>query len=107
MYHWKMKLRAILVLGGKCVICGEDDLRILTVNHLNGHTGPRSGPWGIWRDSISLYARIANGSVSRNNLEVRCNNCNQVYEYERGMKYFPPGLPTSVQDVAIAVKRPN
>ena len=55
---WRNHKRRVLELGGKCVNCGETDIRVLQINHINGRDNPE--------------------------VDVRCANCNILYEYERG-----------------------
>jgi len=63
------RLAAILKLGGRCILCGTRDFRVLEINHVNGETD---------------YLRVACGEVS--GLEVRCANCSVIHEFERGNK---------------------
>ena len=79
LHNFKRKMTVISLLGGKCARCGEDDWRVLQVNHVVGMTKgefPRSG--------APLYRAIAAGKRSLEDLELLCANCNARYEYERG-----------------------
>lgn len=81
--HWRNHKRAILALGGECVVCGETDLRILQINHLNG--GGRK-EMNNGRNSHYFYRDIINGTRTTDDLDVRCANCNILYEYEVGRR---------------------
>jgi len=85
--HWKLRLQAIQKLGGKCVICGLTDLRLLTINHKDGRN---------FRNTIdkgdAFYYRILNGKRLINDLEVRCYNHNILYEFEKGYRTVPKQL---------------
>jgi len=87
--HWTLRLQAIQKLGGKCVICGITDLRLLTINHKDGRN---------YRTTIdkgdAFYYRILNGKRARGDLEVRCYNHNILYEFEQGYRK----VPTELQD---------
>lgn len=68
-----LRFLVIKKLGAKCAGCGETDPRILAVNHLNGKQH---------KLSMREMARILTGII--NDVDVRCANCNVLYEYERG-----------------------
>lgn len=73
------RFRAILFLGGECTSCGCDDLRVLEVNHINEKHSR------VLRQK-ELHEAIDGKSE---NLEVRCANCNILYEYEVGRRVLP------------------
>ena len=77
-YHWRTRKRAILKLGGKCMNCGETNLRVLQLNHING--GGRSERKR--RNSYQISMDVL--KEKRTDIDVRCANCNIIYEYERG-----------------------
>lgn len=71
-------------LGGKCVICGKDDLRILTVHHIN-HDGTKHrqqlGGKGHCGGGTGFYRKILK-SGDFSGLECRCLSCNCLAESE-------------------------
>ena len=75
--------KAVSFLGGKCVKCGIDDLRVLQINHL------RSRPPATER-LRNRYVRFLKSILAgrTNGLEIRCANCNVLYEYEVGRKIW-------------------
>jgi len=90
--RWKRRLKVLQILGGKCVRCGNADLRVLQINHiagggikeyraLNGHLG-------------KFYMAIVSGERRRDDLNLLCANCNVLYEYERGNRRLPAGATT-------------
>ena len=73
-----VRLAAIVVLGGACVGCGETDLQVLDINHVNGRDAVRSTS-AKYRQFCSILAgnhRLA--------VEVTCCNCNRRHEVVRG-----------------------
>lgn len=72
------RMRAVRILGGRCVQCGEDDIRVLEINHLETR--------GRKLCSNDFY-RIVEGVAK--DLEVRCANCNILFEYEKGYRRIP------------------
>jgi hypothetical protein len=73
------RVKAIRILGGKCVVCGLDDTRILQINHKNGGGNLEYKAIG----SGTIYRRITSDPDIRDNYDVRCANHNLLYEYER------------------------
>lgn len=75
----KLKREVFSILGGcLCRMCGNTDLRVLTINHKNGKTSKEGG--------LALQHAIKNGSRKIDDLEILCMNCNIIYEYERGKR---------------------
>jgi hypothetical protein len=95
---WKYKQQAIAFLGGKCVVCGITDMRILQINHVNGG-GSKENMFGE-----AMYKAIIQGTRIIEDLDVRCANHNLLYEYESGRRRTPswfieeevPYAPTSI-----------
>ncbi|MBA7562050.1 hypothetical protein ES708_03699 [subsurface metagenome] len=84
--HWKLRKEVMTLLGGKCVICGLTDLRLLNLNHKNGGGTKDRGK------RIKVYREILSGVRGKNEYDVRCFNCNILYDYERGIRKVPQGL---------------
>jgi len=77
----KITLECFERLGGaKCVKCGNRDIRILTINHLT-----KKSEWDK-KNPNNLRRFIALGLRKPTGMEVRCHNCNILYEYERGRR---------------------
>jgi len=78
----RLKLAVIAKLGGKCVACGMTDPRVLQVNHKNG-----GGLKELKRiGSTHIYRGIVLGTRTTDDVDLRCANCNIIYEYERGAR---------------------
>jgi hypothetical protein len=79
------RLNALRIISGletpRCIACGIDEPRVLVINHKNGNgnTERRTGLVGK-----GLYKAIVLGKRTIEDLDVRCQNCNTLYEYERG-----------------------
>jgi hypothetical protein len=78
-----VRAQAILALGGKCVICGVSDLRVLDINHINGKDCPQKKEGKTVDLKYQEHLRILDGE-DMPHIEVRCCNCNRIHEYERG-----------------------
>lgn len=79
--NWYHRTRAELLrlLGNKCVVCGNDDVRVLEINHVNNDgnwrkKGPGKGSNGF---SGSELRAIIDGKV-KVELELLCANCHAL-----------------------------
>lgn len=80
-YSWKLHKEALKILGGKCVTCGEDNILILQINHINGRKNEKE------KSSYDIYIEVVYGTKAyERELDIRCANCNILYEYERGTR---------------------
>lgn len=77
-YNYKLRERAILLLGGRCVKCGFSDHRALQFDHINGG-GNRERNSGI-RAGAHLHRRVLKGN--HEGLQLLCANCNWIKRYE-------------------------
>ena len=84
-YRNRVKTQVIELLGGKCVGCGATDPRILTVNHKNGD-GAKWRKLNSTKSSYNLYRRALKGKIPIDTIDLRCYNCNILYEYESGRR---------------------
>lgn len=67
----RLRERVLLAYGGKCVVCGEDRLLALDIEHTDGGgTADRN------RSSESFYRRILR--EHRKDLQVMCGTCHNV-----------------------------
>ena len=69
----KLKKKIINILGNKCVICGKNDIRILTIHHVdfNGSDHRRAAAKFGW---LKYYRTILQTDLA--GLECRCFSCN-------------------------------
>ena len=99
--YWKLKLEAMHKLGGKCIKCGETDIRVLQIAHKGtkslGNSYERKDTKNI---GIYLFKRIISGELGSDGVELLCSNCNILYEFEIGRRHFPEGLPTDSVELA-------
>lgn len=68
----KNRKAAIDILGGKCAICGFDDIRALEIDHINGggQTDRKT------RGARERYVAIAKGQTD--GFQVLCSNCHSI-----------------------------
>ncbi len=78
------RLQVIKLLGNKCAKCGITDWRVLQINHINGGGTAEFRKRGNY---YGLITGILNGNRATTDLELRCANCNILYEFERGTRY--------------------
>lgn len=83
--YWQMRHKVFTLLGGQCVSCGECDRRVLQLNHKHGGGGAdnRAGQGGTY-----LLRRLLSGERDLGDFDLRCANCNILYEYEEGRRTY-------------------
>lgn len=90
-FNFKTKVAVLLKVSGasqpECCICHTNDIRVLTVNHIYGNARKEKSDFDKFG---KFYLAILNNLRAINDLEVRCYNCNILYEYERGVRNLPP-----------------
>ena len=81
---WRQRFKVLIKLGGlRCVKCGQKDIRVLEINHLNGRANKDRRSKSMW------YNTILKDDYNVAELEVRCASCNILYEYECGRRKIP------------------
>jgi hypothetical protein len=77
--HWRDVLRreTFAAYGGKCACCGENRLKVLTIDHINGggskyrrETGRRGG--------VDFYKLLRDTGFPQDEYQALCHNCNQA-----------------------------
>lgn len=69
----------------KCQKCGESDIRVLHINHINGGGSKEHKEL----KAHGLRKAIIEGKRDTVDLNVLCANCNTLFEYERGRVRVP------------------
>lgn len=87
--RFALRIRVLQVVSRRkvpaCVKCGLTDVRILTINHKKGggcQHRRQIGPDSVWRGLVA-------GTLPRKDYDVRCHNCNWLFEWERGRRALP------------------
>jgi hypothetical protein len=76
-------------MGDKCCICGENDLRVLQFDHLNGdgyrlrNHGPKGGYTSGWEYAKAIIASYNNGTI-KEKYQLLCANHNIIKRREKG-----------------------
>ena len=71
-----LRLSLINLLGGECVKCGLEDLRVLHIDHINGGGSKRR-----LRDTLQTYY-LNHCLDATQQLQILCANCNTIKKYE-------------------------
>lgn len=76
-----LKQSIVNILGGCCAICGETDLRVLTLHHPNGDGAQHRAQYG--GRTLPLYRDLLKTSMDKweYEIECRCFNCNIAEEW--------------------------
>jgi hypothetical protein len=68
-YRQATRVRTIMAYGGKCVCCGETELKFLGFDHING--GGRKERMGL---GSAFYVSLR--KATRKDIQILCHNCN-------------------------------
>lgn len=73
----RTRLFVVAALGGRCIDCGESDIRVMTLDHVNGDGAEHRREQGdssrrIWRD---VEKQIITLGESTRKVVLRCYNC--------------------------------
>ena len=93
-YRYRIKHTAFLALGGKCVECGNTDMRVFQINHVNGGGSKEYRSRGVepvYRDIILKNRRT--------DVNLMCANCNLIYEYKRNGRNTRKGFLNYVDNL--------
>lgn len=87
---FEIKKEAIQKLGGTCVSCGIDDIRILVINHKHNGDFNRVIMFREMKKKNPVsWKAVLEGTYKEGDVELRCYNCNILYEYETGRRKIP------------------
>jgi len=77
------RIRAHLLLGNKCAVCGISDGRVLEVDHKNGGgCKERRKEHSKERNTLQLYWSIIREKEFREKLQLLCANCHKIKTWE-------------------------
>lgn len=66
-------------LGGKCLCCREDDLRFLTVDHIN--RGGAAHRRAVGGSTLRVYNDIKKRGYPKDEFQLLCWNCHMATRY--------------------------
>lgn len=77
-YILNKRLKAIGVLGGRCAGCGNEDLRVLQIDHVGGGGNQDRK---INRSRVTILNRVISGEVG---YQLLCANCHCIKTFDNG-----------------------
>jgi hypothetical protein len=75
---WERKIEIIKKLGGKCVECGNTDIWVLDINHLD--RGKKRRPSN---GKYTWQFRLKEWNENLSNLKLLCANCHRIHTWEQ------------------------
>ena len=82
--YWHRKLKVIELLGGSCAGCGISNPLLLSVNHLDNTRRARADG-----TAVTLYLAVLASPEPHKHYDLRCMNCQRLYQYETGVLLLP------------------
>jgi len=75
-YRQKVRENLVMAYGGKCVCCGETEMKFLALDHINNDGSKQRKKIGT---GIQMYLYIKRNMP--NDIQVLCHNCNLAKSY--------------------------
>lgn len=72
-YRRDKRLALVSIMGGKCVICGIDDVNVLDIDHVNGDGRDERSIYGDSREVCFYYLKNPDKIPGR--IQLLCKNC--------------------------------
>lgn len=72
----RLRIKALEMLGNKCIKCGFSDVRALQIDHING------GGWDARKKGITGYKLCGDVLKNPSLYQCLCANCNWIKRYE-------------------------
>jgi len=76
----RVRLILLEMYGGRCCRCGNDDYRVLQLDHINDDAPEDRKKYGLSKRTI--YLKIIRGEIDRKRYQLLCSNCNWIKRYE-------------------------
>ncbi len=86
-HHLATKIYAVDILGGQCVMCGQNNIFALEFDHIKPTRQSRRPQLGrslSRRSAENTAIRIVNGTEDLTNLQVLCGSCHLIKTYYEG-----------------------
>ena len=91
LYSWGERVKSIEHYGGKCVCCGEKELKFLVLDHVN-NDGAKQRKEMVSKNGWRFYRWLRlNNYPDRFKLQVLCANCNMAKAYFGGCPHLKAG----------------
>lgn len=84
MDQWVEKCKAIELLGGTCVWCGNFDVRVLEFDHINNDGKQHRLEINEHSKPIMTRWIIKHPEEARQRIQVLCANCHAIKNYKQG-----------------------
>jgi hypothetical protein len=102
----EVRLAALEILGGKCIVCGTTDVRVLDIDHKHGG-GTKERKLGIHHRMLERM--IIAGKVDLDHYQILCANDHRVKTYESIRQSETPsqeqGIGEGSGEMATAARR--
>lgn len=70
--HMK-RVRMLMLLGGKCEVCNNNDMRVLHIDHINNNGAKERREFG--RGTVPLFKRVMANPFD---YQILCANCHEI-----------------------------
>lgn len=81
--RWIEKCKAVEILGGACVWCGQQDVRVLEFDHINNDGKKHRAESRIHGGAGTATWIIAVPEEAQQRIQVLCANCHAIKNYKQ------------------------
>ena len=75
---WNEKIKLLKELGGKCIKCGINDIRVLDINHVD-----RGKKFKVKNRNYAFQTKLRDWKKNKGNLKIMCSNCHRIHTWEQ------------------------
>jgi NAD-dependent SIR2 family protein deacetylase len=92
-YRDSRRTKLIIVLGGRCVCCGETELPFLVIDHVHGQGVALRKRHDAYTETRRIWKLVEAGTAALE-VQVLCANCNMAKERKGGCPHqlVPAGM---------------
>jgi len=88
----KHKAAVLALLGSRCSVCGNDDVRVLELDHIVPLKRNRTTNVAAGFNGTELWRRVAKGDIKDDEVQLLCANCHAIKTADDRRHFNPGGL---------------
>lgn len=76
----ELRFMVLKEYGGKCVCCGESNLKFLVIDHIYNDGASHRKKYGL-KNGLGIYVWLKQNQFPKDRYQVLCHNCNSAKQY--------------------------
>lgn len=95
-WHWKGRIKILKAMGGKCIMCGTKDLRVLEIDHIQRIHHRKNGYiWLLTSHKLRVSEKARQDLLKeyrKGKVQLLCRNCQKLKEMNKSNIYYKEAL---------------